>query len=90
MFDEAREAGMGHDLAIRHMQATLEEAAEEGLIDPRDPNQLARAWLAIIVGGVALHRAGILDEPALRDLCRRAAGRVLDYGMPVTATLSRT
>ena len=54
---------------------SLEEPAD---FPPQNrPDQVAQGWLALIVGAAALHRAGLFDEAALREMIGRAGGRVL-------------
>ena len=80
MFDDARKPGVAHDIVIRHVAALIEKVGREEPEEfpPQDhPRQVAQGWLALIVGAAALHRCGLFDEPALRDLIGRAGGRVL-------------
>jgi hypothetical protein len=82
MFDETRKPGMGHDILLRRLQRLIDEAARETpapLLDSLRPRELALGWLALVVGAVALHRAGLHDEEKLRATCARCAGRVLGF-----------
>src|SRR4051812_5747364 len=52
-----------------------------GYIDRHSEVRPARAWLALVIGMVALHRANVLDEQTVRRMCIHAASRMLlsDY-----------
>jgi len=80
MFDDARQPGLAHDIVIRAAENAIRQVAREEpdvIDDPRHPEQIAQGWVALIVGAAALHRAGILEEDALRRMCDRGAGRLL-------------
>ena len=80
MFDDARKPGLAHDIVIRGVANLIEQVGRE---EPKDfppqnnPKQVAQGWLALVVGAAALHRCGLFDEPALREMIGRAGGRIL-------------
>ena len=80
MFDDARKPGVAHDIVIRGVANLIEQVGRE---EPKDfppqnnPKQVAQGWLALVVGAAALHRCGLFDEPALREMIGRAGGRIL-------------